>query len=305
MKKSNKIDLQPRDLIAGGVVLLAVIMIINSITLMNVKGVIGNKLAEFEESNRPAELKMTVISTSCKDCFSVSQVINDLKNQNVKITEENYVPAENAEGLIETYGITRLPTLVLTGEVDKATISGFEKSGDALVFKDVKAPFIDGSDLSVRGRINSVLIKDARCDSCLDLGIIVDNLENSGIKFSEKKELQINSQEATALIGENSIQKIPALLLSKDVALYDAWESVQARTSDNYFIMEASAPYVNTSTKEIRGLVGLVMLTDESCSDCYDVTIHKQVLPRFGLAIAEENTYSIQSSEGAEIVKKY
>ena len=47
------------------------------------------------------------------------------------------------------------------------------------------------------------------------------------------------------------------------------------------------------------------MLVDDQCSDCYDVSIHKSALERFGVYLSEEETVDYLSGAGKNLVSKY
>ena len=49
----------------------------------------------------------------------------------------------------------------------------------------------------------------------------------------------------------------------------------------------------------------MVYLTKDNCSVCYDVSVNKNILLRFGLNLNKENTYDINSPEGKQLVQKY
>ena len=51
--------------------------------------------------------------------------------------------------------------------------------------------------------------------------------------------------------------------------------------------------------------IKLISLTDESCSDCYDASIHKQILSRLGLVISEEEEIDVSTENGKKLIEKY
>ena len=64
--------------------------------------------------------------------------------------------------------------------------------------------------------------------------------------------------------------------------------------------------YVNLKENKIVGLVGLTILTDDSCDECYDpAVIHKPILTRMGVTFDNENTVDVSSLEGQMLINKY
>ncbi len=305
--KLNKLD---KLFIVEALILLALV----SFNLFNVYGLnnaVSVKLEEIEELRAPAKLEMIIINVDCNDCFSLDSVISRLKNNpGVEIVEYRVLDSSlsEAKALVEQYGIEKLPTIVLRGEINKTEISGFEMVGDALVYVDQKPPYVDAKNARVVGLVSAAIIKDTTCDVCYSLEGIVDNLKQNGVVFSEIKTIDFNSTEAKELIEKYGIVRVPALLLSTDIDAYPIANNlkqtgIQAR--DGYYVFETQAPYVDAKSGEIKGLVTLIMINDSSCNDCYDVRIHKQILVGFGLAINEEKIVDVNSDEGQDLINRY
>lgn len=49
---------------------------------------------------------------------------------------------------------------------------------------------------------------------------------------------------------------------------------------------------------------GITYLVDESCTECYNVLIHKQILTDYGLNL-QEKTVDVNSEEGKALIEKY
>ncbi|MBR9680388.1 MAG: hypothetical protein GOU98_01025 [Candidatus Altiarchaeota archaeon] len=301
-----KKEIEMRDLILGGLIVLSVVAIFNSITTMSVTALANEKILEISEAGRPAELEATIITVNCEGCFDILSTYNDFKENNVKILIENFVSSDSSEAqkLIITHKIENLPTIILRGETDKFEFSGFEKTDGTLVYTEIKPPYIDADTSNVVGQVRAIILKDKDCSICADLNPLIQSLTSTGISITSK-ELERTSSEAVKLIEENKIERVPTILFTKDISLYDQWESIQAPSTDNYFVIDPQGPYVNTTTGEIKGQVNLIMLVDEECSDCYDVTLHKQILPNFGIILSSEKTLAFRSEEGMTLVEKY
>jgi len=51
--------------------------------------------------------------------------------------------------------------------------------------------------------------------------------------------------------------------------------------------------------------VKLTLLDDKSCESCYNVSLHKRVLPSFGVQVGEEELVDISSSKGKALLAQY
>ena len=74
--------------------------------------------------------------------------------------------------------------------------------------------------------------------------------------------------------------------------------------NDNFVFRQDSGPYVDTATGKIKGRVKLVLLTDITCVECYDVTQHEIILKQFGIS-APAKIVDIKSALGKALVKAY
>ncbi len=158
--------------------------------------------------------------------------------------------------------------------------------------------------------VQLIRIVDSSCEECFSTDNVVDLFKQGGVKIGEDKTLEYTSSEADVLIKKYNIQKIPAIIVSKEILEYEAiksvWDQLNATEKDGFFALHAVfPPYRDVSTNEIKGLVSLIMLNDSSCATCYDVNLHKLSLSRFGVKISSETVYDIFSSQGKQLLNKY
>lgn len=301
-----KLEINLRDMALGGMVLLTLFSIFNAATLVSTRATAIQKVAEIKETLRPADLKAYILDPNCQDCFDIYSEIDAFKTENVNITQEYVmkVDSKEAQDMISKYDIKRLPALVLKGETDKENFTGFKKSKDALVYTGVTPPFIDANSMKERGVVDIFFIKDNACTICPDLSGIPTGLENLGIK-TKLQTLDFASSEGKALVAKEGLQKVPVVLISKEASLYSEWQKVQTKENTDYFLMDSQGPYVNTSNGKLRGSVKVVFLNDTECLDCYDVFVHKKILPNFAVSEYNESVVSTQSEEGKTLIKKY
>ncbi len=308
-EKPPKLDVHAYALSIIAVILLIVLVI----NLANIFA-ISKKL----EPKEAIELQVTLLAdVNCKDCTDLSPLITALekygKVESVKLDKSS----QEAKDLISRYGIEALPNIIITGNFDEepkikadlAVLGAVEKE-DAIVLTQIPPPFYDLKSGKIRGFVDVTILRDSSCTLCFDLKDSITQLQQV-MKIASQKTVDISSAEGKALISKYKITKIPALILSADASLYpaigQAWESLGTVESDGSLVMrEAAPPYKDLSTNTVKGAVTLTMLTDKSCSSCYNATVHKQALAAIGLSkFEEEKAVDISSAEGKALVDKY
>ncbi len=93
------------------------------------------KLAEAKEAARPAELQLTIISTTCYDCYDINAVVDilELAGDNITSKKELVFLSEEANRLIKEYQIDKVPTIIVTGELNKSrALSTLNSAGKEL-----------------------------------------------------------------------------------------------------------------------------------------------------------------------------
>ena len=286
------------------VIILGAIILINLILISIINIEYSNKISEAKEASRPAEIELITINPVCTDCFDINKVIDTLKSKNVKITKETTLTKDESKDLIDKYKITKLPSLIVKGEIDKFDL-GLTKKDDVLIFNEPQPPYLDLISNKVEGRVSLTLITDPTCTECTDLGVIVDQLKQLITISSENT---LTKDQASDLIQKYSITKIPSIILSKDASVYptisEDWKQIGTIEIDGTFIArDINPPYLDLTTNEIKGIVDVIYITDKSCSECYNATVHKQILDNFGIYVNKEETRDIADSTA--LISKY
>ena len=315
MKKTNKIEI----LLYVMLVLTVAISLLNvSIIQGRAEKVDGAKEVA-KEFLRPAKLEVTkILLADCKECFDIENALESIKKQNVNITREKtlYLNEKEAKKLIDKYDIEKIPTLIISGEINKTEQlkAFFENTGDFpdeknTIFTGLKPPYYDVSSAKVIGKVSVINIVDSLCKECTSLNQVADALKQSGVGITEEKAYEYSSNKGIELINKFGIGRVPAMLISNEIDRYDnIKEQVQqaAEEKQGFYVLDAtSAPYRNLSKGKVVGLVKIILLEDKSCKECYDVDINKQILPRFGVFVNEEAYADISSAEGGELIAKY
>ncbi len=292
-------------------IILILIVVFNLFQGASFGALFNQKLAEAKEAAIPAKIQLVVIKNSgCRDCFDISSVIASLKGANVNVTEERVLEFDSkvAKELIEKYNLEKIPLLLVSGEIDKLNVRDLEREDGVLIFIKQTPPYTDAKTGEILGKVTALLLKDSSCEQCNDLSQIPLALRQSGVFIKEQKTLESSSQRAQELIQKMNITKLPAFLISSDVNAYSFAEKIKQSgmmEREGYYVVESLAPYIEVRTGKVRGLIELTLITDQSCSSCYDVNLHKQIFDQMGLAIEKEKTIDINSIEGIRLKAKY
>ncbi|HLD28411.1 MAG TPA: hypothetical protein VJB67_02265 [Patescibacteria group bacterium] len=157
--------------------------------------------------------------------------------------------------------------------------------------------------------ISIIEIKEPSCLDCFDLTPIIDAIKKESVNIVSQRIVELASVEGAELVKKYNITKVPSLIVSgeinKNAKLKLIWPQA-GDIVDNIFVMrQVVAPYVLTDSGEVRGRMQWVMLTDTACDDCYDVTLHEDILKRYGLPTENQKIIGRQLSEGQELIAKY
>ncbi len=293
-------------------VLLGVLLIIFvlNISFTSVANITLNEKAELiEEANKPIKIELSIID--CFDCFDIESVVDSIKSQNVDVLNEEILDISEAQDLILKYNIQTIPSVLISGEIDseKIDFKDFRLSGDALIFDKVNAPFLDLSTNTLKGKVVIKEIVDSSCEDCSSLASFIDGFAQSGILIESWNKIEYDSIEAKNLISQFGLDKVPTVLISDDIDYYDGMKETLTQIStekEGYYIISAPVPpYRDLVKKKVVGLVDLILIDDESCSDCYDVETNKQILAGFRMVFQTEETYDVSSPEAQALISKY
>ncbi len=276
-----------------------------------------------EQQSQPAKLELIKISaSSCQNCFDINPVVENLKKANVNATSERSVDfsSDEAKQLIQQYNIEKVPTIIVLGEVNKSSVVNLwnrnwqieVKDGTQVsaVYSAIAPPYIDASG-NIRGLVTLTHILDESCPKCADLTQVINFFKQQNVKFSSEKTVDYTSPEASNLITKFGVQKVPALIISKDIldylAISQVWDQLNATEKQGFYALHTTVPpYRDLATNKIEGLVSVIYLNDSTCSSCYNVQVNKQILERnFGIVLVNETAVDISSDIGKALIKQY
>jgi len=302
---------------------LAVIVIIILVVLYS-QGMFDSFMPEQKETVKPEkqvlgevklipEVVITVVTVDCEDCINASKAVDILKDAPIfKVMNTEFVESESAEGkaLIEKYDLARLPAFIMTGEdIGSLELPTFEKRSGAQVFDTLPPPYYDVESGKIKGVVEVIKLEDPDCDQCFDLNKLIDNLKMFGINIKSEKTVAYDSEEGKELIEKYDITKIPTVIFSSDAKEYDqiaeVWETVGSTESDgNMILRTVNPPYKDLDSDEIKGIVDITHLVDESCIECFDTAeLKKMFEQQMGMSWGDEKTVDISSAEGKQLIE--
>lgn len=298
--------------------LLLVVVLYNLFTATASGIMVNRMLAEADELARPAKIMITAITVpGCGDCYDISVLINKIRAMDINITSERALDyqTEDAKALIRKYDVKRLPSLILSGEVNKSrafqawfTAYG-EQSGDALVVTGQTPPYYSTDEERVVGRVSIATLNDSACRYCSSLEPVIKSLGDAGIVIVMKNSFDVSSEEGKAIIRKYGLTKVPSLVVSREAGYYpgfnESWYKIGTFVEDSFVLRYQNPPYMNLETQEERGIVKMTLIDDSSCVSCYDPRIHKNILSRFGVNPVYQEIVDISSTEGMEFLKTY
>src|SRR3989338_27805 len=317
-KKKVKVKLLEKAVPVAIVLALALLVLGNF--MLYERGIkVAEAKAIMEEELRPAELELVkIVSENCDSCFDIEEAIENLKTQNVDIMNEETISSDSQQGreFISKYNIQKLPTIIVTGEIEKSEqlVNYFEQQGeikeDRFIFTALVPPYLDSTTNQIKGLVNIKHIIDSSCENCVDLTPISSALQQQGLFVKDEQSIEYNSNEGKELINRLGIKEVPAVLISEEVDYYseikDALIQSGATKKEGFYAVHSTLPpYRDLTQNKIVGLVDVVYLTKEDCPVCYDVSVNRDILLRFGLTLNKENTHDINSPEGKQLVQKY
>jgi hypothetical protein len=176
--------------------LVIVISLVNILNLTNIGSSVEEQIKLYQEEARPARIEVVkIVDSSCEACYDIETALSVIKQSPVNVTRETVVEISDAGQLIGAYEIERVPTLVITGEINKSNVGAIwsqwgELRNGAFVFTKQLPPYVDTAENKTVGLVSLVRITDPSCSDCFNLSGFVKQLKTSGIVVSEEKTLE-------------------------------------------------------------------------------------------------------------------
>jgi hypothetical protein len=311
--------------LAAGLILGAIAYLIIVQTHPAVGGVTvpaaNNTTVSANSTNRTAVIDITLINApDCPACrplgYVVPLLVNVTQELNITIGYVANLSASEGASLISKYDITKLPALVVTGNITSAFAEGWtsslgtQESDGALVMRNLYPPYYENG--STVGVVTGIAIAAPDCPECMNASNYFQSLEDPSVDmdFANASILQEGDNAAQTLISEYNITKLPVLLLSEDVEAYPVFnQSIQpfGEITNGWFILRnVTPPYFDVETGQVRGLVDSVLVVNSSCTNCLNATGFSQYMAQEGyVTIVNTTTYEANSTAGEALIAKY
>lgn len=230
------------------------IMVVNAVLLAQMGDKVATEQETLEEAVRPAALELIrIVDSNCKVCFDTQTMVASLKNvQDLTIAKEEAIEYTSDAGveLLKKYALTRVPALLIRGELDKAFTKapalenvGTRNTDGTLLVSNIPPPYIDVASGAVKGTFTMTYLADASCQECYDVASHRRALQGLAMTPSEEKILDLTEAEGRALVTKYQITSVPTILLSGDLQEYaqfaQVWPQVGTVEKDGTHVFRA------------------------------------------------------------------
>lgn len=155
------------------------------------------------------------------------------------------------------------------------------------------------------------VINPIDCPNCRSTDQLKTHLLKQNLDITDTIEISSTSPEAIELIAKLGINKLPALIFSSKERITTSTQNsilLDGKLIGKNIVAweQSQPPYFNIQTNAQEGLVSAIYLTDNSCTECYDViAIQKQTFQALGVNFVNEISVDISTAEGQELLDKY
>ena len=238
-------------------IVVGVIMAVNAVLLLQTRGKVSREKFAMEEAAKPAELNVvTIIDSNCQACFNVQTMIASLKSAaGVSIVKDEAIDYTSDEGveLIQKYALTRVPVLLVDGDLEKAfaNVPGLQNAGQrnddgTLIVSSIPPPYVEVVSGALKGAFTLTYLSDSSCKECYDVRAHRGALAGLVMTPAEEKNLDISEEEGRVLADKYQIVSVPTILLSGDLEEYaqlaQVWPQVGTVEKDGTHVFRAGQP---------------------------------------------------------------
>lgn len=299
---------------------LAILLVIIAVTAGALWTYYDIMAAPQDASVDAPKIYATIISyAGCEKCSNASMAIPFIRSLGAKVIvgDALEISSEKAKWLIDEYGITKAPAIIFSGEIEKsgevraALLSIGAMRGEKIVLTKIAPPYYDTKSGKVVGIVDATAIEDNACSYCFSpASEFLPQLEALGVVFGKQNTLEAGSKEGTALAAKYNVSAVPALVLSSSISAYEGLQDGLLRlgkyeAGGSYVFRASRPPYRNLSTGNIEGAVKITYVTDASCNECYNVSMHNEALGKMGIYLVQEEWVDAKSAAGKSIISKY
>ncbi len=235
------------------------ILLIGLIISLQTNLSLNKKITEAAEAARPADLDIIVLrESSCQDCSDLTPLIDAVKKANVKINSEKIIGASDPEGkeLISKYNIEKVPTLIISGELEKETSleTMWQQLGEiknnSFILKEVGSPYVLTNSGEVKGRVKLVMLADESCQECYDVAKHKQILKKFGLPDQNPQIINSQLADGKELIAKYKIKLLPTIILTGDVETYQGltkiWPEIGTIEKDGAYVFREGVKNMGT-----------------------------------------------------------
>ncbi|PIU21311.1 MAG: hypothetical protein COT15_03055 [Candidatus Diapherotrites archaeon CG08_land_8_20_14_0_20_34_12] len=315
-KKGFNLDLKDKNtqFILVGIFIIAVLAVMGTILMSNMQN--AQKEVKPEEVVQTAAkiqfIEVTLSDCKTNKCFSLQSLETAIKNTDKNAEYETKTvlyDTEEGKALVEKYNLAKLPALIISGDISKvkdletqwlAAQLGTKESDNSLVLRSVPNISYDLGKKKYLGQVTMTTLSFDECKECAE----VPKAENFGllvppVTIVENKKVNATTDEGKQLIQKYSITAVPTVILSKEIAEYDALmptmgELGTAESDGSFVFREQGLNPVYFSIKENRlvGYVSAFYIIDSNCTTCPTASdLNTALTAAFGFKVIE-NKYA-------------
>ncbi len=161
-------------------------------------------------------------------------------------------------------------------------------------------------------RLELIKIVSASCKDCFDINAAIEGLKKAHVNITSERTLDSSSAEAKLLIKKYDIEKMPTVIVlgavnkSSVVNLWNQnWHVEMANgTQVSSVYVAVNPPYVDVSGN-IKGLVSLTHIVDESCANCASLAQLINVFKQYSVKFTSEETIDYTTSNAQALISKF
>ncbi len=168
--------------------------------------------------------------------------------------------------------------------------------------KSLNTKIDEAEELARPAKIEIIKIGSS-CEGCFDADAVIGALKNSGLEITGEKSLSRNSQETLSMIKKYDIDKLPAIVLTGEI---DKNPISGFKKVDDALIFDAiTPPYEEAATRKVIGEVSTIIIKDDACKACRDLSLMVQSLRQNGVFIGKEKALDSSGTEAKGLIGKY
>lgn len=291
----------------GGSLILLLIFSLNTVYASSLERSLTD-IDGLEEALEPAELEVYAVESDYAETSDeIFDVVESLNSSEGIKAEIKFVSSGSEKGgeLISDYGLEKLPTVVIEGEVDKVSFKGFEEVNNAFV-KDVEPPYYSVNSQELEGLVEVYTVEAPDCERCTESIQLDEILEDSGVYVETAENISPDQADEKGFDAE--IERAPAYLVSEHVLEYEGGqefiEGMGFEEINGGYRSYVRYPAYNFSSQQVNGLVDMVKIGFEECDECYDEEIHTEIVQNIiGPGLNDVETKDVTRS--GDLVEEY